>query len=111
MGMHTPTVQTDPIRIVLIVPETTPPYIWSEETLERQLVTAVRPDDDDSVNDLLNTASVMIVADYTPWCVNPDDHCVRGDCWYGPHGPVTAEAEADLRAGGYGWVLDGHEGD
>lgn len=73
------------------------------------MIAGVRPFDDDSVNDLLDKATLTVVADFTPWCSEPDDHCVGGDCYYGNHGPLTAEAENDLRAGGYGWVLDDPE--
>lgn len=43
---------------------------------------------------------------YTEWCAEPDDHCLRGDCHYGNHGPLTPDAEGLLRGGGYGDYVD-----
>lgn len=97
------------VRIVLVCPTPVEPEPFTEESPEQQLVEGIRPHGDDSVNDLLNDATVTVVADFTPWCPEPNDHCVGGDCYYGNHGPLTAEAENDLRAGGYGWVLDDPE--
>ena len=48
-------------------------------------------------------------ATYTPWCSQPDDHCLRGDCYYGDHGPLTDDAESDLRFFGYGDYVDEYQ--
>jgi hypothetical protein len=111
MGLANPRIP-DPtdsrVRIVLICP--TPIKVpFFRGTPDECLIAGVRPYNDDSVNDLLNEAAVTVVADFTPWCSEPNDHCVGGDCYYGNHGPLTAEAENDLRVGGYGWVLDDPE--
>jgi len=94
-------------RVVLLCPTPVAPSP-SEAfgTPAQQTINALRPSDDMYVDELLDLASVTVVADFTPWCPEPNDHCVGGDCYYGNHGPLTDEAELDLRAGGYGWVLD-----
>ena len=43
---------------------------------------------------------------YTEWCSEPDDHCLKGDCHYGNHGPLTPDVEGLLRGGGYGDYVD-----
>lgn len=47
-----------------------------------------------------------LTLEYTPWCSQPDDHCLAGNCYYGDHGPLTQDAEDALRDGGYGSYLD-----
>lgn len=63
MGMHTHSQPVGRTRVLLVCPDMVRMSARPAETPTEEFVRNVRPEDDDSVNDLLNSATVVVVTD------------------------------------------------